>query len=92
MTKSFTILVSLLILSSCSPSIKVYEKGELVKTISDFSANDTTINVKDYFITYKKNGAYIEGFVENAFDDNKGTFKSTGDVKIEIEKGAFSVN
>jgi hypothetical protein len=91
MTKSFTLLVSLLILSSCSPSIKVFEKGELVKTISEFSEKDTTINVKDYFITYKKNGAYIEGFVENAFDDNKGTFKSTNEVKIEIESGSFSV-
>ncbi|MFY7861950.1 MAG: hypothetical protein ACOVP5_06945, partial [Chitinophagales bacterium] len=74
------------------PSKKVYEMGLLVKTFSYFSTNDTTVNVKDYFITYKKNGAYIEGFLENAFDDNKGTFKSTGDVKIEIEKGAFSVN
>lgn len=92
MAKSFTLLVYLLILSSCSPSIKVFEKGELVKTISEFSEKDTTINVKDYFITYKKNGAYIEGFVENAFDDNKGTFKSTNEVKIEIESGSFSVN
>ena len=48
--------------------------------------------MKDYYITYKKNGAYIEGFIENAFDDNKGTFKSTNDVKIEIESGSFSVN
>ncbi len=79
------------LLFSCSKSIKVFERGELLKTVSEFSSNDTTINVKDYFITYKKNGAYIEGFVENAFDDNKGTFKSTGNVEIEIGEDNFSV-
>lgn len=76
---------------SCSQSIKIYENDQLVSEIHSFSTTDTTINIRDYFITYKLNKPYIEGFVENTFDNNKGTFKSTGTVEIEIGEGKFKI-
>lgn len=90
MNKVF-LLVLLSMLTSCSRSIKIYENDQLVKEITTIPKSDTTIDIKDYYITYKQNGAYLEGFVENSFDDNKGSFKTNGSVEIEIGQGKFGI-
>ncbi len=85
------LLLLLSTLTSCSRSIKIYENDQLVKEITTIPKSDTTINIKDYYITYKQNGAYLEGFVENTFDDNKRSFKTSGSVEIEIGEGKFGI-
>jgi hypothetical protein len=92
MKTPFILSVLILSLISCSQSIKIYENDKFVMEITDLPKTDTTIQIRDYFITYKLNKPYIEGFVENNFDENKGSFKSTGTVEIEIGVGKFMIS
>ena len=90
MLKYFSIC-SLVFLIACSNELKVVEKGQTLVTIDKFPAKDTMIMVKDYFITYKKEGMYILGSVESPFSEGNGQFKSSKSVTIDISDNKFSI-
>ena len=91
MFKKIPLQFYVFLFQSCAQSIKIYENDALIHEIHSFPTTDTTISFRDYFITYRYNKPYIEGFVENSFDDNKGSFKTTGNVEIEIGEGKFGI-
>lgn len=84
-------ILSISFLVSCNPSIAIYEKEKLILTIEDFPKKDTTIQVGDFFITYKKTGNRIEGSISSPFYESKGNFKSSSDVRIDISDNQVKV-
>lgn len=80
-----------LLLSSCSNKLKVIDKDQTLVTIEDFPSKDTTIMVKDFFIKYRQEGAYIIGSVESPFADGHGNFKSSKSTTIDISDGKFAI-
>ena len=87
----FIVVITSIFLVSCSNHLKVIDKDQTIITIENFSNQDTTIMVKDYFIKYRKEGGYIIGNVESPFADGQGSFKTTHSVTIDITGGKLSI-
>lgn len=76
---------------SCHHSIRVYDGNNLLTTIEVVKEVDTTIVIKDYYITYRKSGLSVIGKVENSFSERKGEFKSMKSVEINISDKNFGI-
>lgn len=81
--------VIFLFLTSCSQTIKVYDGDKLLATIDQFSEKDTMISIKDFYITYKKSGKYLEGKVESNFSTSNGSFKAMKSIEINLDDKDF---
>lgn len=63
-------------------SLKIYENDKLVAEITQFPKTDTSIMVKNYFIKYKAGFIYLEGTVDNSFNQSNGSFQSFRNVNL----------
>lgn len=88
----FGVIFVTIFMISCSKQIKVVENNKTLITIDEFPKSDTMIMVRDYFIQYRKDGAYIIGSVESPFTDGNGSFKSSSSVNIDITDGKLVIS
>lgn len=86
----FFILIT--VLMSCNPSISIYEKEKCIGIFRPSSEKDTTIQVKDFFITYRKVNGKLEGNITSPFNDSRGDFQSFSEVKIYLKENQFIID
>lgn len=87
MKKYILIITGLFGLFSCdyTQSLKIFMEEELVYEANKIAAKDTTIDIQDFFITYRVEKDELIGTIEN-IDGATTDFRSGTNVKVNLYK------